>query len=51
MWLAPVLHRSVRLLSANQAGDACAVIEWPAAQRWWNGNVGVFGGSYLGVAR
>jgi uncharacterized protein len=34
---------------ANEAADGYDTIEWAAAQPWSNGNVGIYGSSYMGV--
>jgi len=37
--------------SVQEANDAYDVTEWLAAQKWCNGNVGMFGRSYLGITQ
>lgn len=37
--------------SARDGSDAADAIQWAAAQRWSNGRVGMWGGSYLGYSQ
>lgn len=39
------------LFSPNETGDAYEIIEWISTQPWSNGNVGMFGESYLGMTQ
>ena len=39
------------LFSEAETDDAVEVIEWLASQPWSDGNVGMFGGSYLGITQ
>jgi putative CocE/NonD family hydrolase len=39
------------LFSAAETRDAFEIIEWLAAQPWSSGNVGMYGGSYLGITQ
>lgn len=39
------------LFSENETKDAAELIEWFTAQPWCDGNVGMFGGSYLGITQ
>lgn len=39
------------LFSAAETDDAAELIEWLAAQPWSDGNVGMYGGSYLGITQ
>jgi len=39
------------LFSENETSDAVELIEWFAAQPWCDGNVGMYGGSYLGITQ
>lgn len=39
------------LFSENETKDAVELIEWFAAQPWCDGNVGMYGGSYLGITQ
>ena len=39
------------LFSARETEDAVELIEWFAAQEWCDGNVGMYGGSYLGITQ
>jgi len=37
------------LFSPDETRDSYEIIEWLASQPWSDGNVGMFGGSYLGI--
>ena len=39
------------LFSEAETADAIELIEWLAAQPWADGNVGMYGGSYLGITQ
>ncbi|MDH3732553.1 MAG: CocE/NonD family hydrolase [Gemmatimonadota bacterium] len=39
------------LFSEAETDDAVEIIEWLASQPWSDGNVGMFGGSYLGITQ
>lgn len=39
------------LFSAAETADAAEIIDWLAGQPWSDGNVGMFGGSYLGITQ
>jgi putative CocE/NonD family hydrolase len=39
------------LFSEAETADAAEVIAWLAAQEWCDGNVGMYGGSYLGITQ
>ena len=39
------------LFSESETDDAVELIEWLASQPWSDGNVGMFGGSYLGITQ
>ena len=39
------------LFSPAETRDAYDVIDWIASQQWSDGNVGMFGGSYLGITQ
>ena len=39
------------LFTREETQDAYEVIEWIASQPWCDGNVGMFGGSYLGITQ
>ncbi len=39
------------LWSPNETRDSYEIIEWLASQPWSDGNVGMFGGSYLGITQ
>ncbi|MHC5004577.1 MAG: CocE/NonD family hydrolase, partial [Planctomycetota bacterium] len=39
------------LFSPAETRDAVQIIEWIAGQPWCDGNVGMFGGSYLGITQ
>lgn len=39
------------LFSEAETDDAAEIIEWLAGQPWSDGNVGMFGGSYLGITQ
>jgi putative CocE/NonD family hydrolase len=39
------------LFSPNETRDAYEIIDWLATQPWSDGNVGMYGGSYLGITQ
>lgn len=39
------------LFSPNETKDAYEIIDWLAKQPWCTGNIGMFGGSYLGMTQ
>ena len=39
------------LFTHEETQDAYEIIEWIASQPWCDGNVGMFGGSYLGITQ
>jgi len=39
------------LFSPNETRDAYEIIDWLAKQPWSDGNVGMYGGSYLGITQ
>jgi len=43
--------RNEGLFSPNETKDAYEIIEWLSSQSWCDGNVGMFGGSYLGMTQ
>ncbi len=43
--------RDVGIFSSRETEDSYQVIDWLAKQPWSDGNVGMFGGSYLGITQ
>lgn len=43
--------RYVRTFSEEETRDAYEITEWLAAQPWCDGNIGMYGGSYLGITQ
>jgi putative CocE/NonD family hydrolase len=41
----------VGMFSLKETQDAYDITEWLAAQAWSNGNIGMYGGSYLGITQ
>ncbi len=39
------------MFSEAETADAIEIIEWLASQPWSDGNVGMYGGSYLGITQ
>ncbi|MCK4337438.1 MAG: CocE/NonD family hydrolase [Candidatus Aminicenantes bacterium] len=43
--------RSTGVFTKEETQDAYEITEWFAAQPWCDGNIGMFGGSYLGITQ
>lgn len=43
--------RYIKVFSEEETQDAYEITEWLAAQPWCDGNIGMYGGSYLGITQ
>ncbi len=43
--------RYIKTFSEEETRDAYEITEWLAAQPWCDGNIGMYGGSYLGITQ
>jgi len=43
--------RYIKVFSEEETRDAYEITEWLAAQPWCDGNIGMYGGSYLGITQ